>query len=107
MLDLKSMSLNDLERLRADLDTAIEEARRRKKDSALEAMKTAAKSFGFTMEELIGTAKVGPKSVSRANRRIKYRDPEQPENEWSGRGRRPEWLHEALEAGKKLEDFAV
>jgi DNA-binding protein H-NS len=26
---------------------------------------------------------------------------------WGGRGKRPQWLRDALNAGKKLEDFAV
>ena len=35
----------------------------------------------------------------------KYRD--EQGNTWAGRGNRPRWLVEALEAGRKLEDFAV
>ncbi len=35
----------------------------------------------------------------------KYRDGDG--RSWSGRGPRPRWLREALEQGKKLEDFAA
>lgn len=35
----------------------------------------------------------------------KYRDPAKPENTWAGRGKKPDWLNEKLEAGAKLEDF--
>jgi DNA-binding protein H-NS len=36
---------------------------------------------------------------------VKYRD--EQGNAWSGRGSQPRWLRTALEAGKRLEDFAV
>ena len=26
---------------------------------------------------------------------------------WSGRGKRPQWIHDALAAGKSLDEFAV
>lgn len=35
----------------------------------------------------------------------KFRD--ENGNTWAGRGKRPVWLRDALNAGKKLEDFAV
>ena len=37
----------------------------------------------------------------------KYRDPAKPENTWAGRGKKPMWLKEKLEAGAKLEDFLI
>lgn len=37
----------------------------------------------------------------------KYRDPEKPENTWAGRGKKPGWLLEKLEAGASLEDFLL
>lgn len=37
----------------------------------------------------------------------KYRDPEKPENTWTGRGKRPGWLREKLKDGAKLEDVLV
>ena len=36
---------------------------------------------------------------------VKYRD--QAGNTWSGRGLKPRWLTAALQAGGRLEDFAV
>lgn len=36
---------------------------------------------------------------------VRYKD--EAGNTWVGRGKRPQWLRDALAAGKKLEDFAV
>lgn len=37
----------------------------------------------------------------------KYRNPADPSQTWSGRGKRPRWLQQALQQGARLEDFAV
>ena len=36
---------------------------------------------------------------------VRYRD--ENGNTWVGRGKRPQWLRDALTAGKKLEELAV
>lgn len=37
----------------------------------------------------------------------KYRHPENPELTWSGRGRRPGWIRDAVGAGRSLSDFEI
>ncbi len=50
-----------------------------------------------------------PGRDGRARVRPKYRNPEAPDQTWSGRGRMAKWLKEKLEADPeaKLEDFAI
>ena len=49
--------------------------------------------------------KSGPSAQKGVKRKIKYRGPAgQP---WSGVGRKPVWVVEALASGKALEEFAV
>lgn len=38
---------------------------------------------------------------------MKYRDPKNADNEWSGRGRSPRWMQEYLDAGKQKDDFLI
>nr|WP_280922918.1 H-NS histone family protein [Rubellimicrobium aerolatum] len=38
---------------------------------------------------------------------IKYRDPQNEANVWSGRGRAPRWFREALDAGVPVEVLIV
>jgi len=45
------------------------------------------------------------KVKSRGPATVKYRD--ESGNTWGGRGPRPQWLRDALGAGKNLQDFAV
>jgi DNA-binding protein H-NS len=54
-----------------------------------------------------------PKSAARTPRRKyprvfpKYRNPKQPSETWSGRGKRPRWLTAALNNGRKIEEFLI
>ena len=37
----------------------------------------------------------------------KYRNPDDPDQTWTGRGKRPNWLQKRLEQGANLSDFAI
>jgi DNA-binding protein H-NS len=37
----------------------------------------------------------------------KYRNPENADETWAGRGLKPRWLTAAIKAGKTIEDFAI
>jgi DNA-binding protein H-NS len=37
----------------------------------------------------------------------KFQNPAEPSQTWSGRGRRPRWVIELIEAGKTIEDFRI
>jgi len=37
----------------------------------------------------------------------RYRDPANPFQTWSGRGKRPTWLRDYLESGRLLQEFEV
>ena len=44
---------------------------------------------------------------SEASSTAKYRHPANPDLTWSGRGRRPAWIREAVEAGRSVSDFEI
>jgi DNA-binding protein H-NS len=37
----------------------------------------------------------------------KFRNPDQPSETWSGRGKRPRWLVAQLKSGKRIDDFRI
>ena len=51
--------------------------------------------------QFITQAQKAPKGEPR------YRDPANPFNTWSGRGKRPDWLRTYLEQGAQLSDFEI
>lgn len=111
-IDLKSLSLKELEELEAKVKKAIANARQRATREARKAMEKIAAEFGISVEEAIAGEKTPAKAVKKrpaqkAPAKPKYRNPDNPSQTWSGHGRRPEWFKAALEAGKKPEDLEI
>ncbi|MFD2440579.1 H-NS histone family protein [Paracoccus kondratievae] len=100
-IDLDALSLRELRDLRNKLDRAISTFEDRRKREALAAAESAAREFGFNLAELTvakqARGKVAPK----------YANPEDPSQTWTGRGRKPRWVQEALDAGKNLKDMEI
>jgi DNA-binding protein H-NS len=102
-IDLYSMDLKDLKDLHKNLGKAIASYEERQLKAARAALEEHAKSFGISLEDVMGTKIKRARNVVAA----KYRHPENPDVTWSGRGRKPAWIKEAEEAGQSLEEFAV
>lgn len=102
-IDPKNLSFDELKALAKDVQKAIEGFDAKQRKEALAAAKAAAKEFGFNLEELTGAA---PKK-GKAKNPPKYAHPENAALTWSGRGRQPGWIKEALAEGKSLEEFAI
>lgn len=76
---------------------------------AISDIKEKIRLYGLTAEDLGLARSAGPGRASRPRAAapvIKYRGPNG--ETWSGgRGRKPQWVVQALKEGKNLEDFAV
>lgn len=103
-IDLSKMDLDELKTLKKDVTKAIDDFQVRRRKEALAAAEKAAKESGFSLEELLGKK---AKGRSAGTAPAKYRHPENPDMTWSGRGRRPRWVSEMIDAGKSLEDCAI
>lgn len=87
---LEKMSLKELTALEAKIKTAIDGKRVTERAEMRAKMEEMAASSGFSVAELFGGrrgkgGKVAPK----------YRNPKNPSQTWTGRGRRPNWIVEA------------
>lgn len=105
-IDLKSLSLTELNALKTRVEKAIERHGKKQKANALAALKAKAKEMGFSLDELTGT-KPAKTSAPKKAAKAAYRDPSDASKTWAGRGARPLWLKEALSAGKSLDDFKI
>lgn len=96
------MSHADLLELRAEVDRLIADRQSVEKTVLRQRLVELAKAQGFTLEDVLG------KSRKRGAVPIKYRDPKNPQNTWTGRGRTPRWLTAAMKGGRaKKEDFLI
>lgn len=105
-IDLDAMSRKELIELKSDIDAALKAAEVRERKEALKAAELAAAEFGFSLDELSSGAKArtaGKTSKSPP----KYRNPANHDDTWSGRGRKPRWIHEALASGADITDLEI
>lgn len=100
-INLEKMTLPELKDLRKKLDKAIAGYEERRRREAVAAAEAAAREMGFSLSELIGNVKKSRKPATKP----KFRNPDDPQQTWSGRGRQPTWFKEALESGKQEEDL--
>ena len=107
MMDqLDSMDLNELKALKKQVEKAIDSFETRRKKTALEALEATAKEQGFSLSELLDAASSTTKARGQAAA-PKFANPHNPDETWSGRGRRPAWVTAALEGGASLESLAT
>ncbi len=101
--DLEALSLGELKKMQKDVAKAISTFEDRQKSEARAKVEALARDLGYSLAEVVG-AKT---KSSRAPAAPKYRHPENLALTWSGRGRKPQWFVEALEAGKTASDLAI
>jgi DNA-binding protein H-NS len=101
-IDLTKLSLEELQTLARDIETEVVSRREAERERVLSQMRELAGSLGMTLEDLVRSEKGRGGAVA-----AKYRSPADPSLTWSGRGKRPAWVNEALAAGKTLDDLAV
>lgn len=102
-LDISGMSIDELKQLQKELFKAFSFHQDRQKAEARAKAEAVAREYGFSLSDLLLA-----KSKSRRSPVCpKYQHPEDPLRTWSGRGRKPQWFHEALASGKTPEDLAI
>jgi len=99
-------SLSDLIAQKEALERQIREAQSSAKAEAVAKIRELMLQHGLTAADLV-SAPVKKQGVKQGSKvAAKYRDPATGST-WSGRGLKPKWLAQALNDGKKLDDFAV
>ncbi|WP_376875725.1 H-NS family nucleoid-associated regulatory protein [Albirhodobacter sp. R86504] len=101
--NLDVLSLPELKDLRSRVERAINSYEERKKHEALVELEETARKMGYSLADLTGV------HVARKRKAVepKYANPADPSDTWTGRGRKPRWVVEALESGKTMEDISI
>ncbi|MFQ6550593.1 H-NS family nucleoid-associated regulatory protein [Aestuariibius sp. 2305UL40-4] len=106
-IKIDKLSLDELKDLQKEVAQAITSFEKRQRDDALAAIQAAAKEHGFSLDELMGGSSNKKTAKPRTSAAPKYRHPENPEVTWSGRGRQPKWIKDALADGKTLDAYLI
>lgn len=108
MLKKQDLSKYSVAQLRALEVEVIEELRARhflSVSKAREQILHIARSAGLSEKDLraIREAKPWKKEVVK----VKYRNPSEPTQQWTGRGRRPRWVKDWIASGRSIEEVRV
>ena len=104
--------MNELEKIRqqiAELERKAQELVAAERQPVIDDIKAKIKTYNITADELGLTAKPAvTKDKTRKPVPIKYRDPADSSNTWTGRGRKPKWLEAfLLDTTRSIEEFEV
>jgi DNA-binding protein H-NS len=97
------MSFAELAQMQARIERLKVEKQNTERAELRQRVLAMVKEHGFEIGDLFGKGRRSKGSVA-----VKYRDPQNPANTWTGRGRMPRWMVAATKGGKvKKEDFLV
>ena len=107
-IDLEKLSLQELQQLSRDVENKISEKKMEEQKRVYEEMRALAASIGMTVDEIVeGQTRKGRRMGPRTPVRAKYRNPDNPMQTWSGRGKKPGWIQAWLDAGKDLGELEI
>ncbi|CUX80190.1 MAG: DNA-binding protein H-NS [Roseibaca calidilacus] len=103
MVDLDTLSLSELKKLQKDVAKAIDTFEERELKAAAAEAEAVLRERGFSLAQVMQMGMTKP----RAKVAPKYANPADPSQTWTGRGRKPRWVVDALAAGKTLTDLEI
>jgi DNA-binding protein H-NS len=102
--NLENMSFAELAAMEAKIERLKVQKQNEERAAVREKITALAREHGFDIRELLD----GRRGKGKGSVAVKYRDPSNPANTWTGRGRMPRWMAAATKAGKaKKDDFLV
>ena len=130
--DYSTWSLEKLKKESARIEKVIKEKESQEKKMAVAEIKALAKKHGFALADLLQESAGKPKTssklsktnggrrksttatngkaaktVQRAKAKIKYRNPHNDSETWTGRGRQPRWVAFHVTNGGSLDDLTI
>lgn len=105
MQDLSKYSTAQLRALEVEVIEALKTQHFLSVSKAREQILHIARNAGLSVKQL--HAIKAPATTKEAKVKAKYRNPDDPVQQWSGRGRQPAWIKEWIASGKSIEDAKI
>ena len=108
-IHLEKMSFKDMIDLENKLKKAIDTARMRETETLKQKIDAIIQNAGMTIDQVADLYGFGRGRGVRKGSKVaaKYRNPDNRDETWTGRGRQPRWLVAKLSKGAKLGDFTI
>ena len=102
--NLNKMSTTELKKLISDAQAALA-----KKQEVAERVRKLAHDNGLDISDLMAADKPKKAKSKKPRGKVapKYKNPANASETWTGRGRQPRWVADALAGGKSLNDLLI
>ena len=102
-MDLSNLSVGELRNLQDQIKIELKKREQHDLAKAREQILSIAQSVGIPIKDLISSG-IRTKSGAVA---VKYRNPNDASQQWTGRGRKPKWVEEMLKSGASMASMMV
>lgn len=102
-MDFSNSSISDLCKLQERVTQELKMRKKQELAGAREQILAIANTVGMSVKDLLSSgirAKAGTVAVQ-------FRNPDDASQQWTGRGRQPNWIKEWIESGKSLDQLRV
>lgn len=108
-MDLSKLNLAELKELQVQVSAEMKNREKSDIEKARKDIEAIAKSLGLSLQDLIGAKEAKGDKVRKPTGKVavQYRNPQDPSQEWTGRGRQPGWIKELLASGKNIQSAKV
>lgn len=103
-MNVEHLSSEELRELQKKIEQQLKARQRTEREAAIEEIYGIAHRLGMTLNDLIGKRTSVPPKTKVA---VQFRNPRNAMQEWTGRGRQPKWVKEALAAGVSMDTLRV
>lgn len=107
--DLQKLSYRELLDLSSNITNAIAIKKQEEKSHIKKQVQELIEGAGFDVNDIVGGGAGGLNGKSLKGRKVapKFRNPKNPDETWTGRGRQPKWLVAELARGRSLNSFLI
>lgn len=104
-IKLSELRLSELIRIQNELPKAIQRAKKNEKKKLRKEIETLAAQSGFSIDEIMGKTSKKKKPIKKVA--PKFENPDDTDQKWTGRGRRPLWVENHLSYGGSMDDLLI
>lgn len=105
--DISNLTVAELKHLTNEAAVLIEAKKEQELDAAYKQVLQIASDNGVTVEELLARGTKSNKSATRKPVAPRYRNPDNQQETWTGRGKQPRWLAAKIADGAQLDSFLI
>lgn len=109
-INLTGYNIAELKGLQFDIEKTIKERQQGDVKEAREQILKIAQDLGVSVDELLtGSAGKSGKAKGSSGAKVaaQYQNPADKSQQWSGRGRKPQWVLNTIENGGTLKDLKI